>query len=56
MVDKRILNVEELEGVSGGSIKQWTKAEKAHLHEMHMNYNRLCDEYAAGRITKAELI
>ena len=55
MEDKGILNFEELEGVSGGSVKQWSKAEKTRLHEMKANYDRLCDGYAAGRVTKAEL-
>lgn len=27
----------------------------AYAHEMKANYDRLCDGYAAGRVTKAEL-
>ena len=55
MDDKKILSVEELEAAAGGAMTQWTKAELARLHEMNTDYNRLCNEYAAGRITREEL-
>ena len=41
--------------VAGGNFKQWTKVEKDRLREMKYSYDDLCKEYAAGKVTKAEL-
>lgn len=34
---------------------QWSKAEKDRLREMKYSYYDLCNEYAAGKVTQAEL-
>ena len=56
MEDKRVLKIEDIEAVVGGSMQdKWTEDEKKHLKELMNRHDYIANEYKAGRMSREDM-